>query len=195
MRSRARSCSWGCGCHWRLPTPSHEGRSSALGSEPCVLFPAGVKKRTKVIKNNVNPVWNEVSVSPSPSPSHSHPGPHPIPIPFPSPWGAARSRGMLWAMVQAQRGAPSPRGCPGAAPMEGLRLIPLWAAPPAAMDGTEPAPALCSRPFPFHQDVIRAEHTHGEKLFKHMAAPGKTSVLPINPARGGVVPAPSSSQP
>lgn len=25
------------------------------------MLPLGVKKRTKVIKNNVNPVWNEVS--------------------------------------------------------------------------------------------------------------------------------------
>jgi hypothetical protein len=31
------------------------------------LSPAGVKKRTKVIKNSVNPVWNEVRV---PFPSH-----------------------------------------------------------------------------------------------------------------------------
>lgn len=36
-------------------------------SDPCALLPTGVKKKTKVIKNNVNPVWNEVSVAPSPS--------------------------------------------------------------------------------------------------------------------------------
>uniref|UniRef100_A0A493TPC9 Dysferlin n=1 Tax=Anas platyrhynchos platyrhynchos TaxID=8840 RepID=A0A493TPC9_ANAPP len=27
--------------------------------DPCALLPTGVKKKTKVIKNNVNPVWNE----------------------------------------------------------------------------------------------------------------------------------------
>uniref|UniRef100_A0A8B9EGE8 Dysferlin n=1 Tax=Anser cygnoides TaxID=8845 RepID=A0A8B9EGE8_ANSCY len=29
------------------------------GPDPCALLPTGVKKKTKVIKNNVNPVWNE----------------------------------------------------------------------------------------------------------------------------------------
>lgn len=38
----------------------HSLRFVGKGSDPHALLPAGVKKRTKVIKNNVNPVWNEV---------------------------------------------------------------------------------------------------------------------------------------
>lgn len=72
-------------------------------SDPCVFLPAGVKKRTKVIKNNVNPVWNEVSVSLSLSPSL---------------WGTVGARRVLW--VQAQQGALSTRGLRGSSDAWGL---------------------------------------------------------------------------
>uniref|UniRef100_A0A8B9VC57 Dysferlin n=1 Tax=Anas zonorhyncha TaxID=75864 RepID=A0A8B9VC57_9AVES len=48
---------WGC-----LPVPGALPPPAWLSSgpeDPCALLPTGVKKKTKVIKNNVNPVWNE----------------------------------------------------------------------------------------------------------------------------------------
>lgn len=103
-----------CGCCWRLSTPPvHEGDWNFVfffpavwwgnWSDPCVFLPAGVKKRTKVIKNNVNPVWNEVSVSLSLSPSL---------------WGTVGARRVLW--VQAQQGALSTRGLRGSSDAWGL---------------------------------------------------------------------------
>ena len=125
-------------------------------SDPCVLLPAGVKKRTKVIKNNVNPVWNEVSVSPSPR-------------------GTAWARRVLWdpgaspgKVPQAQGACGGPVMPRGSHLMEGLGPVPITGSFVSEILGTgsggagpsQLRAALCSSLFPFHQDLIRAKHAH-----------------------------------
>lgn len=56
-----------------------------------------MKKRTKVIKNNVNPVWNEVSMSLSPSPR-----------------GTARAQRMPWDPGASPARCPKYKGLAGA---------------------------------------------------------------------------------